>query len=87
MPISDSACVYAESPPAREAWIEMRLISFQPSGDSSPPAREAWIEIFPTHSLIALTASPPAREAWIEIPYQICLYVIECVASREGGVD
>ena len=34
------------SPPAREAWIEIRGSDAAPeSPQASPPAREAWIEI------------------------------------------
>ena len=34
-----------ESPPAREAWIEIDVVGSVAPYDSSPPAREAWIEI------------------------------------------
>ena len=36
----------SESPPAREAWIEISAAQFNAFIAGSPPAREAWIEIY-----------------------------------------
>ena len=42
-----------ESPPAREAWIEIaRGPASRRAEGESPPAREAWIEIFPGFALV-----------------------------------
>ncbi len=37
--------VARQSPPAREAWIEIVMVILLPVYYKSPPAREAWIEI------------------------------------------
>ena len=77
----------AASPPAREAWIEMRSIAAAYCCNSSPPAREAWIEISMCCTAGDILESPPAREAWIEITMPDFGQLRLPVASREGGVD
>ena len=77
-----------ESPPTREAWIEIwdrikqRLDLFW-----SPPTREAWIEIHADRVNMMQVRSPPTREAWIEMLSLSASSATLIVASHPGGVD
>ena len=57
-----------QSPPAREAWVEIIILRTQWKVALSPPAREAWVEMAIIKcGVLPVTVSPLAREAWVEI--------------------
>ena len=55
--------------------------------EMSPPARVAWIETRLSEPVKSVLPSPPARVAWIETQAKQNQYLIDQVATREGGVD
>ena len=80
---------FAQSRPARGAWIEINNQSRARGDNRSRPARGAWIEIKKEILYFgADSTSRPARGAWIEINvYMDGDIITRKVAPRKGRVD
>ena len=55
------------SRPARDGWIEIRLLLVPDETGKSRPARDGWIEIRKRQTDNPPVLSRPARDGWIEI--------------------
>ena len=80
--------IVAESPPAREAWIEIcAWWAVDYDGVRRLPRGRRGLKLICVARTAPRLMSPPAREAWIEIARNQETLPVDGVASREGGVD